>query len=61
MTPLERDEWKKLVKEKKDKIAESQREGDDTAVWVTRRGKVVNVSRHANLRLKQAAAEEAQS
>lgn len=58
MTPLERDDWRKLVKEKKEKIVQSQEEGDNTAVWIIRRGKVVKVSRDATLQPQATAAGE---
>ena len=45
MTPMERDEDKKLRQERDKKNDEDQKKGVTTTIWVIRRGKVVNVRR----------------
>jgi hypothetical protein len=46
MTPLERDQWRILVKLKKDKQEQAVQTGED-ATWIIRSGKVVKGRRAA--------------
>ena len=46
LTPLEREEMKELVQEKKQKQAESN-QNRDRKIWIIREWKVINVARNA--------------